>query len=186
MFVSSVYGPLVPWLWVVAECAPLAARTFHYRLCTQSVALSAAPGACNLPPAPSETSGVVDVYRHGDLVHNRSQSMTISRRQGVTYFLVNQLACPGIGTIMAGRKIGFVQAAVMIGGFCLTLAFGLMYISAVYKFALDGSATEEKWKAMQPPLWMGIGGFALCGVAWFWSLFSSFQILHESRRHQSV
>jgi hypothetical protein len=112
--------------------------------------------------------------------------MTVTRQKGWTCFFVNQLAWPGIGTIMAGRKIGIVQAVLMIAGFCMALAFGLMYLSAVYKFAMDGTATEAKWKAMQPSRWLGIGGFALCGVAWFWSLFSSFQILRESRRHQSV
>jgi uncharacterized membrane protein YuzA (DUF378 family) len=113
--------------------------------------------------------------------------MSVNRRQGWTCFLVNQLACPGIGTIMAGRRvIGFLQAAVMIVGFCATLAYGLIFLSAVYKFALDATITEEKWKAMHPPAWLGIAGFGLCGVAWFWALFSSFQILNESRRHQPV
>jgi len=57
-----------------------------------------------------------------------------------------------------------------------------MYLSAVYKFVLDPGATEAKWKSLQPPLWMLFAGFGLCAVAWFWSLFSSFRILHESRR----
>lgn len=88
---------------------------------------------------------------------------------------------------MAGRRvIGAVQAAVMLAGCGGALAYGLMYLSAVYRFALDAMATEAKWKAMQPPSWIGIGGFALCLIAWFWSLISSFQILHESRRHQPV
>jgi len=101
--------------------------------------------------------------------------------------MVNQLACPGIGTIMGGRRItGLIQAAVMIIGFALALAYGLMYLSAVYKFVLDPGATEAKWKSLQPPLWMLLTGFGLCAVAWFWSLFSSFQILHESRRSQPL
>jgi hypothetical protein len=113
--------------------------------------------------------------------------MMISRRHGWTCVLVNQLVCPGIGTIIAGRRaIGFVQAALMVVGVCAAIAYGLMNISAIYKFAMDASATEEKLKAMQPPLSMGIGGFAVCGVAWFWALFSSFQILRESRSHQPV
>jgi hypothetical protein len=113
--------------------------------------------------------------------------MSVTRPRGWTCFLVNQLVCPGIGTIMAGRRVtGFVQAAVMLVGVCGALAFALTYISAVYRFALDGTATEASWNAMKPPAWLGIAGFALCGVAWFWALFSSFKILHESRRHQSV
>lgn len=82
---------------------------------------------------------------------------------------------------MAGRRvIGFIQAGAMIAGFCATVAYGLMYLSAVYKFVLDARAT----KVLHPPAWLGISGFALCGLAWFWALFSSFQILNESRRHQ--
>jgi hypothetical protein len=85
-----------------------------------------------------------------------------------------------------GGLVGFIQAGVMIAGFCAAMAYGLMYLSAVYKYVLDGRATEAQWKAMQPAGWIGIAGFALCGLAWFWALFSSFQILNESRRHQSL
>jgi len=113
--------------------------------------------------------------------------MNVTRRQSWTCFIVNQLACPGIGTIMGGRRVtGFIQAAIMVIGFVLALAYGAMYLSAVYKFALDPGVSEAKWKAMQPPLWMLLWGFGLCAVSWFWSLISSFQILHESRRNQPL
>lgn len=109
--------------------------------------------------------------------------MSVSRHQARTCAIVNQLACPGIGTFMGGRRVtGLVQAVMMIAGFCSVITWGLMQISAVYKFALDAKATE----VMQPPPWLGVGGLALCAAAWFWALFSSFQLLNESRRHQSV
>jgi len=101
--------------------------------------------------------------------------------------VVNLLVCPGMGTIMAGRRLtGFAQAIVMLVGVCLTVAWGLLYLKAVYAFALDGSATEAKWRTMQPPGAFGIAGIALCAVSWLWALFSSFQILNESRRHQPL
>lgn len=112
--------------------------------------------------------------------------MTITRGRAWTCFVVNQLVCPGIGTIIAGKRIGFVQAVVMIAGFCMALTYGLMYINAAYKFTLDASATETQWKAMQPPVWMGLTGFAFCGIAWFWSLCSSIRTFHESRRRQPL
>ena len=109
--------------------------------------------------------------------------MSISRQQARTCMIVNQLACPGIGTLMGGRRVtGLIQAAMMIAGFCSVITWGVLQISAVYKFALDARATE----VAQPPAWVGIGGLALCAIAWFWALFSSFRILHESRRQQSV
>ena len=111
----------------------------------------------------------------------------ITRQRGWTCFFVNQLACPGIGTMMAGRRVlGMLQVVVMLIGVCGALAFLLMYLNAVYKFAIDGSITEAKFNAMRPPKWLGVGGFALCVVAWLWSLFSSFRILNESRRHQPL
>jgi len=112
---------------------------------------------------------------------------SVNPRRGMTCLLVNQLACPGIGTMMAGRRVtGLVQAIIMVAGFCLTLAYALMYLSAVYKFVLDARATEATWKAMQPSAWLGIVGFVLCSVAWLWALVSSFQIVNESRRRQPV
>ena|SRR5688572_2583003 len=112
--------------------------------------------------------------------------MTITPQKATTCLVVNQLVCPGIGTIMAGKRVGFVQAALMIVGACMALAYALMYLSAVYKFALDGSVTEAKFKSLLPPPWMGITGFALCIVVWFWTLVVSLRILHESRSHQPV
>ena len=112
--------------------------------------------------------------------------MSVSRQQARTCFWVNQLACPGVGTIMGGHRVtGLLQTAIMVVGFCATLAYGLMYLSAVYKFALDPMGTDPR-KTMHSWAWLGIGGFALCVLAWFWSLFSSFRILNESRHQQPV
>jgi len=112
--------------------------------------------------------------------------MTITRQKATTCLVVNQLVCPGIGTIMAGKRIGFVQAALMIAGTCLALAYALMYLSAVYKFALDGSITEAKFRSILPSPWMGIIGFGLCIGVWFWTLVMSLRILHESGSHQPL
>lgn len=113
--------------------------------------------------------------------------MTITRQKARTCLVVNQLVCPGIGTIMAGRRvIGSAQTALMLAGTCMVLAYGAMCLSAIYKFALDGYATEAKFRSMLPSRWIGIVGFALCGIAWFWALYLSLRILHESRSHQPV
>jgi hypothetical protein len=125
----------------------------------------------------------VELRGGGGGIHNRAESMSVSRQQARTCMIVNQLACPGIGTFMGGRHVtGLMQAAMMIVGFCSVIGWGLMQISAVYKFAFDARATE----VAQPPAWLGIGGLALCVVAWFWALFSSFRILNESRRNHPV
>jgi hypothetical protein len=177
----------MPRLRFIAKCALSVARRDRDRVPIQSAAVFSCARAFHLPPASAQAGVAVELWGSRPSVYRGAELMSVSRRQGWTCFLVNQLACPGIGTIMAGRRvIGFVQAAVMIVGFCTVLAYFAMYLAALYKFAMDASATEAKWKAMQPPMWMIIGGFGLTAVAWFWSLFSSFQILHESRRNQPV
>ncbi|HKX56034.1 MAG TPA: hypothetical protein VJN01_08035 [Xanthomonadales bacterium] len=113
--------------------------------------------------------------------------MSIDRRQTRVCIVVNLLACPGIGTFMAGRRlVGFMQALIMIVGCCAILAWVILQFNAGYKYVFDPMGTEAKWKAMQPPAWLGIVGGVLCIVAWLWGLFSSLQLLHESRRHQPV
>lgn len=112
--------------------------------------------------------------------------MTLTRQKAITCLVVNQLACPGIGSLMAGKRVGYVQAAVMIAGAALVLAWSLMAVNAGYKFALDPLMSEAQFRAMQPPLWMALAGFGLCAIAWFWALWVSMRLLHESRSHQPV
>ena len=42
--------------------------------------------------------------------------------------IVNQLAFPGLGTLMMGRRVGYAQAAVMLAGFFLTMGYLLWHL----------------------------------------------------------
>lgn len=101
--------------------------------------------------------------------------------------LVNQLACPGLGTLLAGQKVGFVQLILMLVGFGLVMLFMVMWFAATFRLASDLAWTEEQYQAQvrlwRWALWVGLG---LCGLAWGWALASSIAIVRRSKETAAV
>lgn len=96
--------------------------------------------------------------------------------------LMNLAAFPGLGTIMAGRKVGYAQAAMMVAGFVLTMGFLLLYIGCIYRFALSGNWGDADLKSCyQPYRWMLVTGLPLSIAAWLWAAFSSWQIVQDNK-----
>jgi hypothetical protein len=86
---------------------------------------------------------------------------------------------------MAGRRIGYVQAAIMLAGFFLATGFMLWYIATGVRAALSMMGTEIDWQAQyRPYVWVAKSGVVLCVFAWTWSLLSSITILRESKGGQ--
>jgi hypothetical protein len=84
---------------------------------------------------------------------------------------------------MAGRWIGYLQAALMLVGFILVMTFLLSYIGAALHVVSNSSLTEEQFKAeYQRWIWAGQWGSVLCVVAWVWALVSSATIWRQARR----
>ena len=97
------------------------------------------------------------------------------------------LALPGFGSLMGGRKSGYPQAVLCVAGFFLTMVFGI-------KFVIWG---VQHWSEIRNPegdpvesliaLWhacrWALLGLALFGGAWIWALFTSAAILRVARRN---
>lgn len=84
---------------------------------------------------------------------------------------------------MAGRAIGYVQAALMSLGFFMFGGFMLRYmvssLGALKRFMLTG-IPEDPTSLYQPwawVLWLGIG---LSTFAWVWSMVSSLLLLRQT------
>ena len=93
---------------------------------------------------------------------------------------INQLAFPGMGTIMSGRRIGYVQAAIMLAGFFLTMGFFIWYFVCVARYLSNSGWSRDEFIAtFRPCLWSLYWGIGLSALAWFWSLKSSLEILKE-------
>ena len=96
---------------------------------------------------------------------------------------MNALGLPGLGTIMAGRAIGYVQAAVMCLGFFLTVGFMMWYLgSSVMSFNrfMFTGVPEDTTVHYQPWLWVLWLGLALSFIAWVWAFISSLIILRQT------
>jgi hypothetical protein len=97
--------------------------------------------------------------------------------------LCNQLAFPGLGTIMAGRRIGYVQAAIMVVGFVLFTGFMVWYFICLARYMASMTMDQAEFRAQYHSyLWAAKYGLTLCVVAWCWALFSSLALLRRSQK----
>ena len=107
----------------------------------------------------------------------------ISRKRALVCLGMNALGLPGLGTIMAGRAIGYVQAALMCLGFFLLVGFMMLYLTSsvgsLNRFMLTG-VTEDPTIHYEPWLWVLWLGLALSFIAWTWSVISSLVILRQT------
>ena len=98
------------------------------------------------------------------------------------WVLTNQLAFPGLGTIMAGRRVGYPQAAIMLAGFFLSMGFLVWFIVCALRWAGHQEWSEEEFRALYRPYnWALYWGIGLCTISWVWALFSSISLLRQSQ-----
>lgn len=111
----------------------------------------------------------------------------LSPSKAWAYVALNQLAFPGAGTVMAGRRVGYIQAALMIAGFILVMCYLFALIAAVYSFAATSGMSEQQYRA-QSGHYAAAGkiGLALTVVAWLWSLISSIAILRNAQKEPPI
>ena len=109
---------------------------------------------------------------------------SISRQTAWGCFTTN-LALPGFGSLTAGRRVGYAQAVLGLGGLILTIIFGARFMG--WYFANSSSLTSGQndpletlhalWLAVRGPL-VSLGVFA---AGWLWALITSFQILASAK-----
>ncbi len=100
--------------------------------------------------------------------------------------LTSNLAVPGVGSLIAGRAIGYVQLAIGLVGFVLSGVFTIRFILwyFTHKQQLEGLLDDtaayfhEIWLHVRWPL-LGMGVF---GFAWLWALATSLAIVSEARK----
>ena len=121
-------------------------------------------------------------------------SLALGKREGLTRetaqaCVAANLGLPGSGSLMAGRVVGYVQAALTIAAFVLTMVFGLKFIvwclthwSSIYGPEADPLETPGRvWREVRWAL-CGIGCFAF---AWLWALITSAGILQQARYNEA-
>lgn len=93
--------------------------------------------------------------------------------------LINQLATPGLGTLIAGRWVtGGLQLALAGTGFCFFVAWFFEIMRQFYG-QIEGNVE------VKPVAWIGWTGAMLFALAWLWSLVTSICLVIEARRQRA-
>ena len=92
-----------------------------------------------------------------------------------------------MGTVMMGKRVGYVQAAVMVAGFCLVMVYFAAVFTCSVRYINSSEWTVEGFRSCYgvylPTLFRGLG---FCAVAWVWSLFSSIAMLRRGRSNKKT
>lgn len=95
-----------------------------------------------------------------------------------TFILINQLVTPGAGSLMGGRRVGYLQLALACAGFFMVCGFFYGLIKETWRlgeypddFGVYGS--------------MGIYGALAFTASWIWSLGTSVSMWREAARLKS-
>lgn len=92
--------------------------------------------------------------------------------------LVSNLAVlPGLGSVVAGRRCGYVQATLALVGMSLSvvwMVFLLMQWHRTGEYPFDGG----------PHVTMGLSGFGMFLVGWIWALTTSLALMREAKQSE--
>jgi hypothetical protein len=83
--------------------------------------------------------------------------------------LANVVTVPGLGSLAAGRKTGYAQAALALAG------FGLSFLGLA-GFLRDWRERGEYPEGFTPSLWVALAGVGLFLTGWLWALRTSVQL----------
>jgi hypothetical protein len=108
-------------------------------------------------------------------------------------FIANQLALPGFGTLLAGRKIGYAQLTLSVTGVaCLTafLIYAIPHLGELLRLSFqpadDPDVLIDRLREWKPWLLTAVSGILLWVIAWLWALKTSAQTLRDNRGSRAI
>jgi len=109
----------------------------------------------------------------------RQASKPPSRSTARNSALINQLATPGLGSLLAGRLFaGFGQLLLALAGFGMVLGWFALRLVQVYT-EIQGTAQPES------VAWLGEIGALTFAAAWLWALVTSLSLLRQARLNEN-
>jgi len=101
----------------------------------------------------------------------------LTRKKAVNCVLMNLLATPGLGSVMAHRWFaGICQLVLSLVGFVLMMVWFYKLVVVQFYGQINGAVV------VQPVGWIGLTGVVLFATAWFWSLVTSLSISQEAAK----
>jgi 4a-hydroxytetrahydrobiopterin dehydratase len=102
----------------------------------------------------------------------------VSRSQARNAALLNQLGTPGLGSLLAGRRIeGVLQLLLFLAGFVLFCMWAFRNLSQYYQMMFNAAP-----KTAPGNVALALGGVGICVLSWVWSLQTSFSLLREASK----
>ena len=99
----------------------------------------------------------------------------LSPPQAWACLLTNLLVLPGLGSIMARRRVGYVQAVIVLAGVMLTAVCVVELLGEI----VSRQQVPENWHSY---LWWGGGGIGAFAAGWCWSAWDSLQMVRQAKR----
>lgn len=119
----------------------------------------------------------------------QSPELKKSKSTAFSYLITNLLVLPGLGSVMAGYKIGYTQMVLALYGF-LTVMYWLIWIC--FTIITKRSDLFIHWMEHSyaelfdgPYTWMILTGFPAAVLSWIWALITSLQILKAHKENGS-
>jgi hypothetical protein len=108
-----------------------------------------------------------------------SAGKALSRASARNSFLINQLATPGLGSLMGRRYLaGTGQLLLALLGFGLVVVwFVLLMVQIVHQANEEGGSSPSL-------AWLGEAGAAVFAVSWIWALVTSMSLLREAKANE--
>jgi 4a-hydroxytetrahydrobiopterin dehydratase len=101
----------------------------------------------------------------------REKSSRVAARNAT---LMNLLGTPGLGSLMAGRRVaGAGQLVLAVAGFTLVAIWFVKQMTQFYG-QISGSVP------VQPVGWIGLLGGGIFALAWVWSLVTSLSLMRQA------
>ena len=100
----------------------------------------------------------------------------LGQSKAIYCFVINQLATPGLGSIIAKRTIvGTGQLILALAGFFMLMGWMFKYFWGMAQTQIGESASQK------PYGWMGKWGLICFGASWVWALVTSISLLRQAR-----
>src|SRR5438046_9300828 len=98
--------------------------------------------------------------------------------------LTSNLAAAGAGSLLAGRRSGYGQLTLALGGLLVTTVFGVRFVLWMLAnwFRFYGAGADPDWLGMWLHLRWALLGFGLFFTALLWALVTSLSILESARK----
>ena len=95
--------------------------------------------------------------------------------QARSWLLTNLLVLPGLGSVLGGKRVGYVQAVLAVTGMLFSMVFVVAMVREWWSMRTIPELTGRLFI-------MGVGGVFVFGCAWLWGLFTGLGLLRDARR----